>query len=705
MDSQAPYRLGLLSQIDLFTLAYNELTGTIPTELGALGNNVFSLDLGDNLLTGKIPSELGKLSNLITISIENTNLSGLMPKEICLLEDERLGTLEFDCGEVFCECCSKKCPTPSPSVSPMPSSPPTDYPSVSPSLSSAPSITLSESPTFDYILECDPGFSNVRLDLTTDDFNKETTTFLVDSSSGDTLATGGPYLEATTRTVEEWCIPDGICAIFTINDSFGDGICCGNGQGSYVIYFNREMIGTGGDFDSSESWRLGDCAPTASPSRAPTGSPTVSAMPSTTPAPTSVPWDQLGTDVDGEFAELSGTSVSISGDGNTIAIGSPGLFADGFVAVMNYNTITDTWEQIGPNVDDNAGATFLGHSVSLSKDASTVAVGALFDDENGDQSGSTRVFRYQTDINEWNQIGQTFYGQEEEDQAGVSVAINENGTRLVFSVLQGDGNATNLTDSGYVQIYDFNVEENIWIQIGQQIDGEAIGDGAGRAVSISDDGSVVAVGANRHDGNAIDSGHVRVFQYDTNTSLWVQLGESINGGEFFGDRFGTSTSLSSDGMTVASGASHFDGEPPIGDKLGGVRIHQYNPLIDTWIQIGQTIQGTSPGDYFGHSVSLSGDGTTVAVGAPGFSDSDTPEDLQRPGYGQVFRYDSVQDQWVAYSQVFDGELNNDYFGQTVALTNDGKTVAFGAPNNNYLGDVSFNLDGLYAGTVKVFHKP
>mmetsp|Transcript_4714 Transcript_4714/g.5669 ORF Transcript_4714/g.5669 Transcript_4714/m.5669 type:complete len:159 (-) Transcript_4714:28-504(-) len=158
-------------------------------------------------------------------------------------------------------------------------------------------------------------------------------------------------------------------------------------------------------------------------------------------------------------------------------------------------------------------------------------------------------------------------------------------------------------------------------------------------------------------------------------------------------------------MTIASGSAFYDGEPAIGDKVGAVLIHQYDSLEDVWTQIGQTIQGETPGDYFGRSVSLSGDGNTVAVGAPGYSDTGATDDSKRPGYGQVFHYNSNDNKWVADSQVFRGELLDDNYGQSVGISNDGKTVAFGAPNNNYLGDVSFNLDGFFAGSVEIYRKP
>ena len=64
---------------------------------------------------------------------------------------------------------------------------------------------------------------------------------------------------------------------------------------------------------------------------------------------------------------------------------------------------------------------------------------------------------------------------------------------------------------------------NEWTQLGDDIDGEAAGDNSGISVSLSSDGTIVAIGAPDNDGNNGNiSGHVRVYQIDeTNTTVLV----------------------------------------------------------------------------------------------------------------------------------------------------------------------------------------
>ena len=95
-----------------------------------------------------------------------------------------------------------------------------------------------------------------------------------------------------------------------------------------------------------------------------------------------------------------------------------------------------------------------------------------------------------------------------------------------------------------------------WGQLGSDINGESSSDYSGHSVSLSADGQTVAIGANRNDGNGSSSGHVRIYSW--NGSGWIKLGADIDG-ESSSDYSGHSVSLSADGQTVAIGALYNDG--------------------------------------------------------------------------------------------------------------------------------------------------
>jgi len=148
-------------------------------------------------------------------------------------------------------------------------------------------------------------------------------------------------------------------------------------------------------------------------------------------------------------------------------------------------------------------------------------------------------------------------------------------------------------------------------QIGLDINGETAADQSGYSVSLSLDGTKVAIGAWLNDGTGSNAGHVRVYQYSGGS--WVQLGADIDG-EAAQERSGNSVSLSSDGSKVAVGAYLNDGGAiSSGDNRGHVRIYQYSN--GSWTQLGPDIDGETAADQSGYSVSLSLDGTKVAIGA------------------------------------------------------------------------------------------
>ena len=105
-----------------------------------------------------------------------------------------------------------------------------------------------------------------------------------------------------------------------------------------------------------------------------------------------------------------------------------------------------------------------------------------------------------------------------------------------------------------------------WTQRGSDINGEAADDWSGFSVSMSADGLTVAVGAFRNDGSGTDAGHVRVYKLIG--GVWTQQGADIDG-EFAGDFSGLSVSMSADGLTLAIGAP---GNDDSGAEAGHTRV-------------------------------------------------------------------------------------------------------------------------------------
>jgi len=315
-------------------------------------------------------------------------------------------------------------------------------------------------------------------------------------------------------------------------------------------------------------------------------------------------WSQLGGDIEGEAEEdRSGYSVSISADGNTVAVGASNNDGNGIWSghARVYRWESSQWSQLGGDIDGEAAGDSSGR-VSLSADGNTVAIGADYNEDNGYYSGHARIYRW--DLTQWSQLGGDIDGEAAGDWSARSLSISADGNTVAIGASLNDGNGD---DSGHARIYRWNSTQ--WSQLGGDIDGEAAGDWSGYSVSLSADGYTVAIGAPYNDANGSNSGHARIYGW--NSTRWSQLGGNING-KAAAEWSGYSVSLSADGNTVAIGAPYNDAN---GVDSGHARIYGWN--LTQWSQLGDDIDGEAADDLFGWRVSLSADGNSIAIGAVG----------------------------------------------------------------------------------------
>eukprot|EP00565_Helicotheca_tamesis_P007230 CAMPEP_0185741012 /NCGR_PEP_ID=MMETSP1171-20130828/38728_1 /TAXON_ID=374046 /ORGANISM="Helicotheca tamensis, Strain CCMP826" /LENGTH=818 /DNA_ID=CAMNT_0028412949 /DNA_START=165 /DNA_END=2621 /DNA_ORIENTATION=- len=204
-------------------------------------------------------------------------------------------------AESFLECLE-----PPSTVSPAPT------PTTSMAPSSAPSI--SNAPTAECI--------NVQVSITTDYFYSETSYNLVDASNGEVVMSRNDYPNSYTTYTDSECLSCGDYT-FTINDSWGDGICCSYGNGGYEVLVEGEAEAriSGGEFGSSKSYllelectsqgtsqspsQLPSMSPTNAPSQRPSLSPSKnsSMMPSGTPSSASGTFSPIPTMIQQIFTE------------------------------------------------------------------------------------------------------------------------------------------------------------------------------------------------------------------------------------------------------------------------------------------------------------------------------------------------------------------------------------------------------------------
>src|SRR5690554_2854138 len=297
---------------------------------------------------------------------------------------------------------------------------------------------------------------------------------------------------------------------------------------------------------------------------------------------------QIGQKIEGDTGtDAFGQSVTISADGNIIAVGAPYNGGNGSNSghVRVYENIGGTWTQIGNDIEGDSSGDWSGYSIALSANGDIIAIGAPFNDGGATDSGHVRVFENVAGI--WTQIGNAIEGDASWDESGTSVALSADGTIVAIGAPRHSGNGN---ESGQVRVFE-NVQ-GIWTQIGNDIYGLQTGHGLGFSTSLSSDGSILAVGAVARNTASAPASYTII--YENVSGSWTQIGQVINGAAP-SDRSGCSISLSSDGNIVAIGATNNSNAN--GNSSGHVRV--FENVSGTWTQIGSDIIGEVAGDQSG----------------------------------------------------------------------------------------------------------
>lgn len=99
---------------------------------------------------------------------------------------------------------------------------------------------------------CNCDGTEVTVSITLDNYPEETS-WTITNAGGAVVASGGTYASQPDGSTVSgtYCLPDG-CYDFTINDTYGDGICCSYGNGSYSVSGGGATLASGGSFGNSE---------------------------------------------------------------------------------------------------------------------------------------------------------------------------------------------------------------------------------------------------------------------------------------------------------------------------------------------------------------------------------------------------------------------------------------------------------------------
>lgn len=371
---------------------------------------------------------------------------------------------------------------------------------------------------------------------------------------------------------------------------------------------------------------------------------------------------QVGVDINGESAnDQSGFTVATSQLGTVVAIGAPRNDGNGTDSghVRVYRNTSGTWTQFGVDINGDAADDRFGSAVAINSTGNTMVVGAPL--HTSTNNGRVKVFS-NTNGSNYTLVGSAIDGWGNNAAAGSSVAISANGSIIAIGAPSFSTGATN---RGAVRVYQ-NIS-GTWTQIGGTIQGSGVELRLGSSVALSSDGTILAIGIT---GNGTSGYPGRVQIYRNASGTWSQIGSDIIG-VTNGDAFGQGLSLSADGFTVAIGAPFHSS---LGFYRGQVKIYQN--ISSTWTQVGASINGEANNDQSGFSVSLSGNGLLLAIGAP----ANTNANGTSSGHTRIYKNNSGT--WNQIGADIDGETANDSSGFSVSISSDGNYVSLGAPYND-----------------------
>jgi len=369
-----------------------------------------------------------------------------------------------------------------------------------------------------------------------------------------------------------------------------------------------------------------------------------------------LPWGYINKDP--QF----GRSVSISGDGNTTIVSGDGS-GQGIGAAWIFARSSDSWRQDfkldPPDGYRNGG---FGHSVAISEDGNTIIVGA--------SSQSVEVWKNSAYIfirnhNIWTQQAKIPHPKPSDHAMyfGWSVSISGDGN----TVIVGAPSAYNGGGAG--SAYIFTRSGNSWSQQRriQASDAQPL-DRFGNSVSISGDGKTVIVGASPvHVGGTAGSAYIFTRSGDS----WSQQRKIQASDTQPLDKFGNSVSISGDGNTVIVSRG-FNRDHP----SGPLAAYIFTRSDDSWLERAK-LQDTSMNvqSGFGSSVSISSDGNTAIVGAPG-------DTIASGRVGATYIYTRSDDSWPQRAKIGPSDTGGlEQFGQSVSISGDGNTIISSVPTN------------------------
>jgi len=364
-----------------------------------------------------------------------------------------------------------------------------------------------------------------------------------------------------------------------------------------------------------------------------------------------------------------GQTVTINSLGDTIVVGAPDTDVGenihiGYAKVYKY--IAGVWTQLGQTLHGTYIGSYFGNSASINRKGNIIAIASYgFGSPLEPYKGAVQVFKYVSELNSWEQLGQTLYGEQIGDAFGISIAMNFIGNTLLIGARNNLSFGAGVNNGrGYAKVFRYIPSYDLWTQIGDTILGD-INSTFGGVVATNSSGHTIAVGVNVIENGIV--GYVEVYKLINGS--WSLHGQRLSGSlTDLVERYGESLSLNALGDTLVIGAWR-------ANRVGRVQVFKY--VSGQWIQLGQILHGTVDDEDYGHSVSINALGDIIAIGAEGGNRHYSELYRRDIGRGSALVFKYISDSWVQYGNTILGENEGDFLGETVGLDSDGSTMIIG----------------------------
>ena len=375
-------------------------------------------------------------------------------------------------------------------------------------------------------------------------------------------------------------------------------------------------------------------------------------------------------------------------------------------AVYVFTKSNNVWQQEAYIKASNTGADdHFGSSISLSGDGNTLVVGAPNEDGTADNSGAVYVFTH--DGTDWSEKA---YLKADNNDANDhfggkgTLDISEDGNIIAVGAIDEDS-AQNGTESNGINFeapdagaaYIFTHDGSDWRQTAyiKASNSESV-DHFG-TLSLSGDGSTLVVGASGQDGTASNAGAVYVFVY--NGTSWSQEDYLKASNAEAEDKFGGEQSLviSKDGLTIAVcaegedsnalGLSDVSTEGADNSSQSSSAVYVFRKESGTWSQEAYIKSDHDNDNFFGgkRGLALNKTGSSLAIGTIWnsssslgvFSDSNNSGSLTQAG--AVYFYTKSGSSWAKTSFLKAPNTgSSDQFSVSIAMDETGATMVVGA---------------------------